>query len=76
MEYQQQIHIGPGLESICRIPQKTNADTADTEKASATQNKSKWRCKFICPPVRKASAEVTEDKCRYSRYPESICNSK
>ena len=41
MEYQQQIHIGPGLESICRIPQKTNADTADTEKASATQNKSK-----------------------------------
>lgn len=49
MEYQQQIHIGPGLESICRIPQKTNADTADTEKASATQNKSKWRCKFICP---------------------------
>ena len=41
MEYQQQIHIGPGLESICRIPQKTNADTAETEKASATQNKSK-----------------------------------
>ena len=125
MEYQQQIHIGPGLESICRIPQKTNADTADTEKASATQNKSKigytkyresicktkekqdrihqiprkhlqlkikarqdtpdtgkvsakqkkskWRCKFICPPVWKASAEVKEDKCRYPKCRESIC---
>ena len=55
MEYQQQIHIGPGLESICRIPQKTNADTADTEKASATHNKS---------------------KIGYTKYRESICNSK
>lgn len=55
MEYQQQIHIGSGLESICRIPQKTNADTADTEKASAKQKKS---------------------KIGYTRYPESICNSK
>ena len=35
MEYQQQIHIGPGLESICRIPQKTNADTPNAGKASA-----------------------------------------
>ena len=55
MEYQQQIHIGPGLESICRIPQKTNADTADTEKASAKQQ---------------------TRKLGYTRYPESICNSK
>ena len=73
MEYQQQIHIGPGLESICRIPQKTNADTADTGKVSAKQKKSKWRCKFICPPVWKASAEVKEDKCRYTKCRESIC---
>lgn len=86
MEYQQQIHIGPGLESICRIPQKTNADTADTEKASATQNKSKigytkYR-ESICGSQRrqmqihqmpgKHLQNFPEIKCRYIGTSESI----
>ena len=76
MEYQQQIHIGPGLESICRIPQKTNADTADTEKASATQNKSKIGYTRYRESICKTKEKQVEMQIYMSPGLESICGSQ
>ena len=76
MEYQQQIHIGPGLESICRIPQKTNADTADTEKASATQNKSKIGYTKYRESICKTKEKQVEMQIYMSPGLASICGSQ
>ena len=73
MEYQQQIHIGPGLESICRITQKKNADTADTEKASATQNKSKIGYTRYRESICKTKEKQVEMQIYMSPGLESIC---
>ena len=47
-EKQDRIHQIPGKHLQLKI--KARQDTPDTGKVSAKQKKSKWRCKFICPP--------------------------
>ena len=66
----------PGLESICRIPQKTNADTADTEKASATQNKSKIGYTRYRESICKTKEKQVEMQIYMSPGLESICGSQ